>query len=211
MNNKMIGIYDFETLSKDRIDGVVVSCAWLLIEEDELLPNTKMSFKNLIDRAETVKLDTREQIERFKMHVCPDTVAWWGRQNDKAKEQLKPSPHDISLSEFPGRFRSYLERMKGANGKISRMYSRNNTFDPIFMGSIHKRFDAKLPYDEFSIRDTKSTIDGLSWGNDLRDNFIPDNLDTEFIYHDPKHDICIDIMRLHALIQAQFADEPPWD
>lgn len=56
-------------------------------------------------------------------------------------------------------------------------------------------------YHFWEIRDSISTIDGLSWGTKLRNNFIPEGCEG-YKKHDPRHDVALDVMRIQSLVQA---------
>ena len=58
------------------------------------------------------------------------------------------------------------------------------------------------PYKWWDIRDTISFIEGLSYGADIKNNFIPDDLKEAFVAHDPRHDVAMDVMRMQTLIEA---------
>ena len=63
-------------------------------------------------------------------------------------------------------------------------------------------YDKNEAYKFYQFRDTRSTIDALSWGHNLNNSFIPDGLEEHFVAHDPKHDIAMDVMRIQTLVKA---------
>jgi hypothetical protein len=45
-------------------------------------------------------------------------------------------------------------------------------------------------------------IDGMLLGSNMNNKFIPEGLETEFVAHDPRHDIAMDVMRMQVLTRA---------
>jgi len=67
-------------------------------------------------------------------------------------------------------------------------------------GSKHN--DKEIPFGFSKFRDTRSLIDGLSWGSGLKNWFIPDDFQDKFIAHDPCHDVAMDVTRIQYLVRA---------
>ena len=66
-----------------------------------------------------------------------------------------------------------------------------------------------MPHPWWVTRDTRSTIDGMAWGEDINNKFIPEGLEEKFIAHDPAHDIVMDVMRIQYLSRI-LVDEIPF-
>jgi hypothetical protein len=74
-------------------------------------------------------------------------------------------------------------------------------FDPMFMDSIC----APDPYPFWKLRDTRSTIEGMTLLNkDIKNGFIVPGLEERFIAHDAKHDVAMDVMRMQFLMQEML-------
>lgn len=189
-------IYDFETLSQDPLNGVVLSMAMLNFSETRFTSDTlAYTFDELVEKAVTIKFDVEDQVKNYKRKIQKETLDWWSKQGDLAKEQLKPSPDDKSISELYG----FFALNKATNAK--KIYTRGNTFDPIFLDFIMKQTGNPSPYEWWEVRDTRSLIEGMAWGSDLSNKFTPPGCEN-FIHHDPKHDIALDVMRMQKLAQA---------
>lgn len=189
-------IYDFETLSQNPYDGVVVSIAILNFSRGRFTHNP-YKYEDLVAKTATLKFDVNDQVKNYNRKIENDTLEWWKQQGAEAQKQLRPSPDDVSISEL---YNFIILNTNPIN--LRRVFTRNNTFDPMFMYSVCLATGKPLPYDWWLIRDTKSMIDGLSYGLNLKDNFIPEGLSEKFVAHDPAHDIAMDVMRLQSLIQA---------
>lgn len=190
-------IYDFETLSKNPENCVVLCVAALSFDEDRYISDP-YTFSELVSNANMIKFDVEEQVRLYKRKIEGDTLEWWNSQNDDARRILKPSPKDRRLSDI-FTFFDYVV----AGKQLDRVFTRGNTFDPIILQSICKNhFNLQRPYDWWLDRDTRSFIEGLSYGSGLKNDFFPETVShTEFIHHNPIHDISLDVMRMQLLVR----------
>ena len=188
-------IFDFETLSQEQTNGVVLSMAMLNFAESRFVGDIAYTFDELVENTHTIKFNVEEQGKKYKRQINKDTLDWWSQQGELAKNQLKPSEDDVSIDQLY----NFFIVNKSAN--VKKVYTRGNTFDPIFLEYIMRQIHKPMPYDWWEVRDTRSLIEGLSWGTELKNSFIPEGCEN-FIAHDPKHDIAMDVMRLQALVQA---------
>ena len=187
-------VYDFETLGQNPRSAPVVSLAVLNFSRDRFRINA-YTYRELLDAVSVIKFNVEDQVMNHGKKIEPDTLRWWGKQSKAAQKQLAPTPWDQPISDLPSWFIENTQSPKAT-------YTRNNTFDPIFLDQLMKDVGSCLPYDWWTIRDTKSTIDGMAWGHDVQDNFIPDGLESHFVAHDPAHDVAMDVMRLQFLARA---------
>lgn len=195
-------IYDIETLSQDQHRGVIVSLALLNFDMHRVKYGPDYTWEELLQRVDYVKFDVAQQVKEYGRKICPHTLLWWQGQGKDALDQLKPSSDDIDLKEMYSWFISNT-----LNANVA--YTRNNTFDPVFIQFICSQFGDPMPYHWGATRDIKSTIDGMTWGQDIKDNFIPEGLEGVFIAHDPRHDVAMDIMRMQYLSRL-LIDEIPF-
>ena len=169
--------------------------AMLNFAESRFVGDIAYTFDELVENTHTIKFNVEEQVKKYKRQINKDTLDWWSQQGDLAKKQLKPSEDDVSIDQLY----NFFIVNKSAN--VKKVYTRGNTFDPIFLEYIMRQIHKPMPYDWWEVRDTRSLIEGLSWGTELKNSFIPEGCEN-FIAHDPKHDIAMDVMRLQALVQA---------
>jgi len=189
-------IYDFETLSQDTQRGVVTSFALLSFSEKRYISNP-YTYEELVESCAYIKFDVEEQVRSFKRIMSKETIDWWASQGDEAKKQITPSSEDVSIKEL----HSFLcDNIDLKNHK--KAYTRGNTFDPIFLDSVLKECNFYNPMHWRTIRDTRSMIEGMSFGMDLMNDFMPGDLEKKFVKHDPCHDIAMDVMRMQLLAQA---------
>lgn len=194
MNEECV-IYDFETLSQDTFNGVVVSVAIMTYTESRFATNP-YAFDELVSKAKILKFDVQEQVKKYNRAIDKSTIEWWRQQPKEAQAQIAPSSKDRSITEL---FNFYAAVV--GNNNVKKVYTRGNTFDPVFFESIIKQTGQVMPYDWWCIRDTRSLIEGMSWGSGLSNKFMPDGIEN-FIHHDPKHDIALDVIRMQTLSNA---------
>lgn len=188
-------IYDFETLGKDPITLPILSVACLQFDTDRFTTNP-YSFSELVDSCTEYKFSVEDQVKNYNKKIDNDTLAWWGGQPKELRDaQLTPLADDLPFSEL------YDIMVKEcSNAKV--IYTRGNTFDPIIVEQAMKDLGKPEPYAWWAIRDTRSMIEGMSYGSGISNKFIPEGLEPHFIAHDPNHDIAMDVMRLQTLAQA---------
>lgn len=188
-------IFDFETLSTDPADGAALSLAMLNFYPGRFttMPYT---YAMLLEKTQFIKFDVADQAKNYGRKIQKDTLEWWGKQNAEAQKQIQPSSDDKSIKDLY----AFFAVNKATN--LKKVFTRRNTFDPIFMNSLMKATKNPSPYDWWLVRDTISYIEGLSHGVDMRNDFIPDGLEALFVKHDPRHDIVMDVMRMQTLVRA---------
>ena len=187
-------IYDFETLSQEPTDGVVLTLAALSFSEKRYLSDEPYEYDDLIASCGFIKFDVKEQVEVFGRKISKTTLQWWSEQGKEAQKYLKPSEDDVSIKKL----KSFLTH-HGDPQVIKKIFTRGNMFDPMFVQSLFKNTGDKDPYPFWTIRDTRSTIEGMGFGFIKDNSFIPKGLKEKFIAHDPRHDIVMDVMRMQFL------------
>lgn len=189
-------IYDFETLSQDQRRGAVASFAMLNFSEKRYL-DEPYTFEELLSECKYIKFDVEDQVTNFKRTMSKDTLQWWNEQCEDAKKHIKPSSSDVSIVTF------YDWITKNVDcGKIKKSYTRGNTFDPMFLQYLMAQTGNPDPFHWGTVRDTRSMIEGMSFGMNLDNGFMPGDLKDKFVKHDPCHDIAMDVMRMQMLAQA---------
>ena len=188
-------VFDFETLSTDRINAPIVSMALIEFDESRFTTQTAYSYTELLEMSRMITFNVESQVKDHGRKIDPDTLEWWGEQGAEAMAQLKPSEFDKPLSEC-------IPFMVEHITDINKVYTRGNTFDPVILDYIAQQFNQVVPYMHWEVRDTRSTIEGMAWGTDLENGFIPEGLEEHFVKHDPRHDVAMDVMRIQTLAIA---------
>ena len=193
-------IYDFETLSQDAFNGVVVNIALLVFDEGRFV-NEPYDFLELVNDCTLIKFDVEEQVKKYGRKIQQSTLEWWSKQNKTAQKMLAPSSDDVSIECLYDVLYNDIKLQT-----CDRVYTRGNTFDPVFLKSVLRHFDKEDPSKWWNIRDTRSLFDGMLWGTNMDSKFIPPGLKDLFIPHDPCHDIAMDVMRFQTLVRELSDD-----
>lgn len=157
------------------------------------------NFKELVNSGFYVKLDVKEQIQKYKRTVSDDTMHWWKKQGEDAKKILKPSSRDVCLEEAMENLWEFL-LSNNYDPRNSYLWSRGNLFDFGKMESIFHDLGMKEPYNGWKVRDIRTMIDclcGVTNGKikplGPREGIIPNNA---------LHDAANDAMTMIEVFQS---------
>ena len=188
-------IYDFETLGQDQRNSVVLSFAMITFSERHY-KSDPYEYLELVNKAKFIKFDVEDQVNNGRK-INKETLVWWQEQGREAQKQLRPTSNDKPLSELYSFIKKNTE-----DCKIKKSFTRGNTFDPMFLQYIMEETGNKEPFHWRTVRDTRSMIEGMSFGMKLDNSFTPGETENQFIKHDPRHDIAMDVLRMQLLAQA---------
>lgn len=188
-------IYDFETLSQNAINGVVINMAALQFEQERFTSYEPYTFEELVEEAQFVKFDVQEQVEKYGRKIEKGTLDWWKKQSKEAQKQLKPSELDESINMLYD-FMVYDMKYEFADA----VWTRGNSFDPVLLDSILIATNKPKFKNWWAIRDTRSFLDGLLFGSNIKNNFMPEGIG-EVVLHDPRYDIALDVYRMQTVIR----------
>lgn len=196
-------IYDFETLSQNMITGAVVSLACLQFDTSRYTKGDGYEYEELLGMTKTIKFDVQEQVKEYGRTIQKSTLDWWKKQGAEAQKQLKPSSDDVSISHLYEWITTEFQI-----SKAKAVWTRGNTFDPIFLRTILDATGDEDPFKQWwIIRDTRSFLEGMLFGSGIKNSFILDELAAKFIGHDPKHDVVMDVMRMQYLARLDYCEE----
>jgi hypothetical protein len=189
-------IYDFETLGQDQQNSVVISFAMLSFSENRFTEEP-YTYDELVSSCKYIKFDVEDQVNNFGRTINKETVEWWNSQGAEAKKQIRPSVEDVSIHAL---YEFIINNCECP--KIKKSYTRGNTFDPMFLQYLMIQTGHQDPFHWRTVRDTRSMIEGMSFGMKLDNGFTPGDLASKFVKHDPCHDVAMDVMRMQLLAQA---------
>ena len=195
MNNSMI--FDLETLGTDAFTCPVLSAAAYVFDTERFSSNNPYTIDEIVSGAEYIKVDVNEQCTKLGRIIEKDTLEWWKKQDKEVqKAQLIPTADDKPVADI-------IKMLYNNYPDKANLYTRGNTFDPVIISSLCKQLFMAEPYPWHRVRDTRSLIEGLSWGSGIFNTFIPEGIDEKTLaVHDPRVDIALDIMRIQALVIA---------
>lgn len=189
-------IYDFETLGQDQQNSVVISFAMLSFSETRYIENP-YTYEELVSSCKYIKFNVEDQVSNFDRKISKETVEWWNSQGAEAKKQIRPSNEDVSIHAL---YEFIINNCECP--KVKKSYSRGNTFDPMFLQYLMIQTGHQDPFHWRTVRDTRSMIEGMSFGMKLDNGFTPGDLVSKFVKHDPCHDVAMDVMRMQLLAQS---------
>jgi hypothetical protein len=191
-------IYDYETLGQNPVKAAVVCLATLVFEESRFL-NNPYTYEELLSQTKLFKFQVEPQL-KYGRTICPESVKWWKTLPPTIQALLKPLHSDLDISEIPSIFKSVNI------GLMDKVYTRGNDFDPVINQTIYDYFKQNGDYAWWKLRDTRSLFDGMTYGHNIKNTFIPEGLEEKFQKHHPTHDIVMDVMRFQYLVQLINGD-----
>lgn len=190
-------IFDFETLSQDPNDGVVLSLAMLTFDAKVFVSDSPYTFEQLCGIAKRIKFKVKEQVDVYHRKIDRQTLDWWASLPPEVFEsEVKPSNDDVSIANLSEWMYNNVNIKS-----IKTAFTRGKEFDLRFLESICGVIKQECPVRWQIHRDTRSFIDGMTIGSSLKSDFMPPNVGDKFLKHDPIHDIVIDVMRMQYLIR----------
>lgn len=186
-------LVDLETLGM-RENTVILSmaCVPFVFENHQC-------FNEYLTQGFFVKFDVKEQIQKYKHSIDIDTIEWWKKQNQSAKNlNLKPSKGDQKLKDGLIALSRFISQ-SGYNYKESYIFARGSYFDFPKLEYVYEvSCDLKVPFNTYKIRDVRTYIDIMAGVSDGQYNVR--FCDTkQFIKHDCLHDAAMDACRLNEL------------
>jgi hypothetical protein len=190
-------IYDYETLSSVPAEAPVVAMSIYNFDMDRFTSNP-YTLEEIVDNAGFYKFEVSEQVQKLGRKIDQRTLDWWMEQDKAVRDaMIVPKPDDISVTKLSEIFKSHYNK-----GDL--VFTRGNTFDPIITDFMLKAMGMNPNLHHFAdIRDTRSYIDGMSYGSNLINSFTPPELEGKPLNkHDPRVDIALDILRMQSLAKA---------
>jgi hypothetical protein len=188
---------DIETLGVEST-SVVLSIAIGYVNERESGHTWESIYRNSL----FVKLSSEDQIKNYKRTVDKDTLTWWGKQCQQAKERsFVRKDDDINVIDAIKCMRNYIKE-QSPKYKDEICWVRGS-LDQVCLDSLVRsaKQEQLLPY--FAYRDVRTAIDLLATNSrrgycDVSNEIYPNgNFDRNVVLkHDPISDITIDILQL---------------
>lgn len=187
-------------LSQNVQRGAIISIGFLFFDDRVFNQSSSYTYNDLLANSHYMKFDVKEQVEKYNRIVDKSTLQFWKEQPKEVQEMVGPLPNDLPLTRLVETF----DNIDWTS--IKRVYTRGNTFDPIILDHVYQSFGLKdqFPFDWWKVRDTRSLIEGMSWGTDIRNDFIPpepEGLESKINLHNPVDDIILDVLRMQYMVQ----------
>lgn len=209
-------IIDFETFG-NRSNAAVIDLSTICFNPD---PNVVETLDELISKGRRWKFDLKSQQGKRVFGVS--TMNWWKDQSPEARENLKPTDADVSVTAGITDFLLFL-RENNVNGWESFGWCRGQSFDfPILVDCIcqikREAGEEERDIDTFKAepckfwnqRDLRTAIESLALTRGLTTTPLPLGTLNGFIAHDSLHDCAKDVLMLkYAQRYALGLEEVP--
>lgn len=120
---------DLETL------GTKPGCPVIAIGAAVIAPLQNYTFKDFY-------FDVTVNIAQARMdEPDPDTIAWWDKQEQEARDQVFNNPNSIYLSEALNKFNSFLLQLKTVPEDRIIVWGKGATFDEPILVEAMKRYE----------------------------------------------------------------------
>lgn len=186
--------YDIETLSKEST-SVLLSAAITHFDMEQT-DDLDAEFVSLVENSLFVKFDAKEQIEKYKRVVNKETLQWWEKQSDFARNlSFKPTKQDVSVINGINLLRNYIQRYS-MHGEDNIVWIRGS-LDQLVTESLCTAAGVE-PIEHFAnYRDIRTAVDILATTSKRGycQMTKPFNRDL-VVKHHPSHDIALDVLML---------------
>lgn len=182
-------VFDIETLGIESTT-VVISAALLWFNPEE-----QPDYQKLLNDACFVKLNAKDQIERFGRTVNKDTLDWWKTQHEYVRKvSFDPSPNDLLAEDAIQQLNDYMNKYPTPAKQT--MWARGS-LDQVAIDSLCIKV-GKNPITTYNMwRDVRTAVDCFTGStNGYCDVAHPTFKRHEVIKHHPVHDCALDAMQL---------------
>ena len=187
-------VLDIETLGVEST-SVILSTALLYID----LSKPKHTWSDLYENTLFLKLNVREQVEHYNRTVDKDTIKWWDKQCDLARNMsFVPKKSDLSPKLIPDILRKYAQEQAGDKNQETIVWIRGSIDQGCLDSLFNTLGEPKLfPYANY--RDVRTFVD-FAATNPVRgycgiDKQIYPEFDRNWVIkHDPISDVCLDAL-----------------
>jgi hypothetical protein len=198
-------IIDFETIGQNSREVPAIDCSYTTFDWSRFTENP-YSFKELVLGMKQAKFDIKDQMTNHGCKYNERDLQWWLDQPPALRVNLKPTPNDLTPSQFMEKLIDYLR----SSNKIDRWWSRSNSFDPVILERLAQYANKTSLMNDYlkfwAVRDTRTFIDA-KFDFPKLNGFVPvsDTAKWEYNFkaHDSKHDVAADILRLQAITRAE--------
>lgn len=187
-------MFDTETLGvRERSVVTTLACIPFCFEDD-------LTYEAHIENGLYIKFDVKEQIKQYQRTTDKDTLEWWKKQSDEAKQHsLAPSVDDVSLAVGCQQLRDFI-KSTNYDFKTSWAWSRGSYFDFPKIEDLYRDLGQRAPYNGFKVRDTRTMIDVLT-GSLNGDYDLENGTPQEFLKHHALHDCALEVAKVKEIFK----------
>jgi hypothetical protein len=200
-------IIDFETMGFSSHRCAAIDMAALTFDTERFISDEPYTLDD-INNVRHWKLDVAEQVRDFGFEVDKSTLDFWQKQKPEVRANIKPKSTDLSAAQFAQSLHEYLVEQP----KISRWWSRGNSFDPVILVRLLEQTGKLAHIEEYlkfwQVRDIRTLIDvKFDFNPPSQNGFCPISdealWDRNFKQHDCRWDVLADVLRMQAIYRAE--------
>jgi hypothetical protein len=182
-------MFDVETLGIES-NSAILSMACIYFNPEE-----KPTYKQLVENAFFVKLNSKYQTEHLGRTVTKSTLDWWAKQPEMLKKQsLIPSVNDVMPDEAIRLMTGWSKQFP--NNESCIVWARGN-LDQMCLGSMEDKLKRDALFHFGRWRDVRTAVDVLTGSTNGYCNVDhPEFNRDDVIKHNPIHDCAFDAMML---------------
>lgn len=184
--------FDLETLGKKE-NAVILSIG--------VVPFTfesNATFSELLDAGLYLKLSVEKQVQMGRK-IEKDTVEFWKKQGDEAREVLTPTAKDVDPIAACKIIDGFIKE-NGVDKERSWFWSRGNAFDFGKIEDLYDSYGIPLPFLGFMQRDIRTMVDCFC--GTTRGKVKAVRPQDGFIYHNALHDAASDVAKMIEIYDA---------
>jgi len=84
--------------------------------------------------------------------INPDTLAWWGKQDQAAQDEAFSELDRVSLEDFATQLNRYIV---GAD----KIWAQGTTFDICLLENLYRMMGRPIPWEYWKVRDSRTILD----------------------------------------------------
>lgn len=195
----VIAVIDTETLGT--FDNSIILSVGIVVAD--LSERYRISELCTHPHAFFMKLDAKEQIQKYNRVFDSGTTDWWKTVPSEEAKKLSftPSSEDKSILELSPAVFKYFKEIN-VNPKRILWYDRNafdlSKLEHFYKVSTNRSKDIFWHY--INRREVVSYLEGLGCDNRYGD-IKPDKIPSELVYHNPVHDSVVDFIRIQIALE----------
>ena len=188
-------VLDIETCGVES-NAVILSVALVYVDT-----KTKPDWESLYQNTLFLKLSIRDQIENYERLVDKNTIAWWQKQCDIAKNMsFIPKKSDLTAKEAVQCLRNYVKE-QSSTPKTDTIWVRGS-IDQICLDSLFNKMGEERLFPFYNYRDVRTFLEfctetGSRGYSEIDPEQYPGTWNREIVVkHMPQDDICLDALML---------------
>jgi hypothetical protein len=175
--------------------SVILSVALLYVD----LSKPKHTWEDLYENTLFLKLNVKDQVENYKRTVDKDTVKWWNKQCDLAKQMsFFPKKGDLQAKEVSKLLRVYAKEQANNKDQETIVWIRGS-LDQVCLDSLFIAMGENRLFPYANYRDVRTFVDFNATNSfrgycNINKELYPEFDRNVVVKHNPIDDVCLDAL-----------------